>query len=170
MALRYVTYDTEAIPSGDRIPILNSGDPTRFDSLDEFKASIDQNTNDISGLDSEVQALKNNETQTTDNTARINNLEDRTLDKELLYALDQASIKTTFVNATEVVIQHNRKEIYAKKVMQYVGTIEGEETFEDITHVVKLLEINVKDSQNNIIGKKVVIQTTNPITGYALIV
>jgi septal ring factor EnvC (AmiA/AmiB activator) len=173
MALRYLTYDTEGIPEGDRIPILNGSDPTRFDSLKELKAPINQNTNNIAGLDSEVQALKNNEntneTQIVDNTRRINNLEDRTLDKELLYALDLASIKVTFVNSTRIEIQHNRKEIYMKKVMAYVGSIGDTENYEDVTKGVKITEQLTKGPQGNIVNKKVIIETTTPLTGYAVI-
>lgn len=170
--MRIVSYDPETIPEGERIIVIDGDNPLRFDSLSELKAPIIQNANDITRLDSEFQALKNNEntneTQIVDNTRRINNLEDRTLDSELMYALDLASVKYTFVNETNIEITHNRKEIYIKKVMAYAGTVGNEENYEDITSQVVLKEKLIKDNEGKIISKKLIIESNDPITGYII--
>lgn len=164
MAFQYAVYNDENMEAGKfYIVEVDKDNASNLRAVTSITQPIATNTQDISEIKTDMEAI-------TDNTARINNLEDRNLQQELLYALDQASIKATFVNQTEVVIQHNRKEIYIKKVMVYVGTIEGEETFEDITSTVKISEIVVKDNGNNVIMKKVIIKTNNPITGYTIIV
>lgn len=168
--MRILSYDPETVPEGERIVVINGDNPLRFDSLEELKEPIVQNSQKLAQLESDIQGIEDNRRTIIDNTRRINNLEDRGLKEELLYSLAQASIIKTFVNSTRVEVQHNRKEIYVKKVMAYVGTAENEEMYEDITHSVKLLEVIARNPQGIIVSKKVIIQSENPITGYIMVV
>lgn len=171
MSIQYATYNDSNMESGKFYFIeANKDNASNLREVNSFVGSVASNTQAIAQLQQTVQGIEQNETKIIDNTRRINNLEDRDLKHELLYALDQSSIVKTFVNATRVEIQHNRKEIYVKKVMAYVGTAENEEMYEDITHSVKLLEAIVRNPQGIIVSKKVIIQSENPITGYILIV
>lgn len=172
MAVRVVSYDTEAIPQGNRIPVLNGDDPIRFDSLDDINNAISNNASNISSINSTIGAIQSNSSdmndRIVDNTNRINNLEDVDHIQKFIQGLDAYSSKVIFTNAIKIEIPHNRKEIYFKKVVSYVGTIENEEQYEEITSSVKITDVIIRDSQGNIIGKKIVIYSNQPITGYFL--
>lgn len=101
-----------------------------------------------------------------DNQARINNLEDTEINKIIMF-LDKISIRNNFENSKLVEISHHRKSITSVKVMEQMLKTDTETLFKDITHSVSISE------RNSIIGgietKKVIIESNDPITGYAII-
>lgn len=188
MAVRVVSYDTEGLPSGDRVVVLNGSDPIRFDSMDDIKNPISQNTQNIQSLEVDIEDLQLNhinqeskinaidnkyETERTlilDNQARINNLEDRDLRREFLIGLDQASIRVPFESMTSIKAYYGRKEITNIIVYQQVSITPEEKVFEEITSGIQITYHEKYDiNTNSLIEKYVLVETEVPITGYALI-
>lgn len=170
MTIQYATYNDENMEVGKfYILEINKDLASNIREATSFTQPIVQNTQSIQQLQRDIQAIDRNEDAIIDNTRRINNLEDRSLQQELFYALDQASIKVTFVNKTHIEIEHNRKEIYFKKVMTYTGTVGNTENYEDSTSSVKISEQLTRDTEGKIINKKVLIDSNFLITGYAII-
>lgn len=106
---------------------------------------------------------------TLDNQARINNLEDTEVNK-IIGFLDKISIKKNFIDATRVEIQHRRKEVINVKIMK-IDSVSPDTTREvNVTAGTSITEEVVKDTNGNVVSKKVILDFGNtPITGYAII-
>lgn len=158
MPIRYIVYDTEAIPSGDRMPIVNGDDPIRFDSLKDLKDSIDSNTQNVLELEGDRETI-------LDNQSRIENIENADARFNLLGAIKNASSEYYFTNATTIELLFGRETIVAFNVFEEKEKTPTKTVYRCITDSV-IWDI-VRETVDGVLIKKIVINSqNNPITGY----
>lgn len=172
ISIQYATYNDDSMESGKFYLVeVNKDLVSNLREITTITQPISQNTQEISNIKGDISDLKNSEDNIIDNTNRINILEDRTLDKELLYALNQSSIKYTFVNETRIEITHNRKEIYLIKIMKLEYENLTGKKMKNITAGCTIFEEETEDQNGIVVSKKLILDFGNiPISGYALII
>lgn len=135
-------------------------------SFTEPISKIPNIENDISTLETINSNLND---RITDNTNRVNILEDRSLEKELQNALDLLSIKIPLINQTRLEIEHNRKEIYNIKVIKEEYENFKIKRVKNISAGTTIFEEKSQDPTDT--NKKLILDFGDvPISGYVLII
>lgn len=104
----------------------------------------------------------------TDNSERINNLEDKDLKHTFIEGMEISSIRKEFVNSTYIEVNYGRKEIHNVTVFKQITDDDNERIYEEMTAGV---EIRYHEKYNNgvLFEKQVIIETNTPVSGYVLV-
>lgn len=169
MAIQYAAYNDDSMESGKFYLVEVDKDvASNLRLTTSITEPIQENSNKIAGIEFDMIELKDNADIISDNRDRINTLENRDFVKDFIHSLDVYSVKVNFTNKTQIVIDHNRKDIYYLKIMNYEGTVGNTENYQDVTSTVKITETIERNQQGEIIKKQIIIDSNQPITGYLL--
>lgn len=184
MALEYAVYQTDNMEDG-RFYFLevNKDLAPNLRLVSTITVPLEQAIQDIIGIkvkndlqDIQIASLMDSKqlidtikTQLDDNTARINNLENEDLRAKYLEALDLATIKKNFSNATEIEIQYGRREIISIQVFVLKESTDQRLIYQESSSTIILEQVVELDSNGNPTVKKIVIKSNQPVSGYCLI-
>lgn len=162
MAIQYLTYNDDNMEPGKFYVIEANKD---LASNIREVTSLTEPLNQISiiqqkQLDDKVIIL--------DNQARINNIEDKSLKDNFIAGMELASIRKEFVNSNYIEISYGRNEINKIQVWGEVENSSTEKIYQEITSGIEI-KIHEKYNNGEVFEKLVVVETTQPITGYVLI-
>lgn len=104
-----------------------------------------------------------------DNQQRINGLEDADLKDHFMIGMNLATIKKQFSNQQHIEIPYLRKEVTNVIVYGQVSVTDTEKIYKEITSGIDISYHELYDNDGSLIAKKVIIETEQPITGYALV-
>lgn len=179
-----VMIDTDSIDSGkfyyieinkDLVPNLRE-----VDYLLQPVSDIDSIKLSISDLQKSTNILNNNvshnQTKTLenlelihDNQGRINNLENQDLAKKFLIGLDYSNIKFNYSNEIHFEINLNRTPTSYKVYKLEEDSPLNERSFKDITSGVSIVYKETLNDNNEVISKKLIIDSNSPISGYVMV-
>lgn len=181
MALEYAVYQTDNMESGKFYLLeVNKDLAPNLREIGTITGPLAQAIQDIVSIkgkdelqDIDIEYLKLHKddlkTQLDDNTARINNLENEDLRAKYLEALDLATIRKTFSEATEIEILYGRREVISIKVYVLIEQTDQRMVYQESSSSVLIHEVIELDSNGNRVIKKIVVKSNIPISGYMLV-
>lgn len=164
-----ISVDTDQMEQGKFYTIFTDKDNATLlipkDNQDAINSQVEKNRVDILNVSPISQQL---DVKVDDLTSRVNNLENEDLRSKFLTALEIATIRKNFSNATEIEVEYGRKEIISIQVFSLESQNDNELIY-DINTNYKLQQIIVIDQNGSPIIKKIKVKSNQPISGYVLV-